>query len=103
MTGTRSASHPASGALGGLAQAKAPPAGAIGGLAGGAGVGVVDLLLAERLADFVVFGDGFGAEPDTLHRDGLLGRDGTLGVQRDLVLFLADVTAGGGLARGWRR
>src|SRR5690348_17358237 len=46
---------------------------ALHGLAGGAGgvdVGVVDLLLAEGLADLVVLGDGLGAEPDAFHRDG---------------------------------
>src|SRR5580693_3233935 len=69
---------------------------ALRGLAGGAGgadVGVVDLLLADGLADLVVLGDGLGAEPDPLHRDGLLVHDGLLSVQGDLVLFLADVAA----------
>jgi hypothetical protein len=46
----------------------------------------------------VLLGDGLLAEPDALDRDGLLVGDRTLGVQRDLVLFLADVSAGGGLA-----
>src|SRR5512135_2219708 len=75
------------------------PVTAWAGLAGSAGrVGVVDLLLAEGLADLVDLGDGLGTEPDTLDRGGLLDRNGTLGVQRDLLLLLADVTAGGRLA-----
>ena len=53
-------------------------------------VWLVDLLLADRLADFGVLGDGFLAEPDALDRDGLLRHDRPLCPQGNLVLFLAD-------------
>ncbi|MCW2528110.1 MAG: hypothetical protein JWM76_2970 [Pseudonocardiales bacterium] len=34
---------------------------------------LVDLLLADLLGDFLLLGDGLGADPDPLDGDGLLG------------------------------
>src|SRR5215218_8428330 len=54
-------------------------------------VGVeLDLLLAHRVADLLLLGDGLLVQADALHRHGLLGDDGLLGVEHDLVLLLAD-------------
>src|SRR3954451_16124758 len=50
----------------------------------------VHLLLADGLADLLVLRDGLGVQPDPLDRHGLLLHDGTLGVQRHLVLLLGD-------------
>ena len=40
-----------------------------------------DLLLTDLLAGFVLLGDGLGAQPDPLNRDGLFFHHGPFGVQ----------------------
>src|ERR1700730_5268771 len=60
----------------------------------GVGAWLFDLLLADRLADRSVLGDGLGGQPDALDRDGLLGHYGPFRPQGNLVVFLADRLAG---------
>src|SRR3954447_24500636 len=50
----------------------------------------LDLLLAQALVHLGVLGDGLLVQADALDRHGLLLHDRALGMQRDLVLFLAD-------------
>ena len=57
---------------------------------------LVDLLLADLLADLALLGHGLGAEPDALDRDGFLFHHGPFGAEGDLVFFLADVWTGQG-------
>ena len=65
----------------------------------GVDLGLVDLLLAHFLADLFLADDGFGTQPDSFDRDGLLGHDRAFGVQLDLVLGLGDVRAGRAASR----
>jgi hypothetical protein len=62
-------------------------------------VGVVDLdlFLADVTGHGLLFGDGFGAEPDPFYRDGLGGHDGTFGGQHEFVFLSADLAAGQGV------
>src|SRR5688572_3128495 len=58
----------------------------------------LDLLRAEVLGDLGLLGDRLLVEADALDRHGLLGDDGLLGVEHDLVLLLADRGAVHGVA-----
>src|SRR5215218_7960796 len=64
-------------------------------------VGVeLDLLLAHRVADLLLLGDGFLVEAHALHRHRLLVHHGTLRVKRDLVLLLGNGRAVQSVADG---
>jgi len=69
----------------------APRVGLGSGLAALAVGDLLDLLLANLLGDLLLTGHGLGAEADPLDRDGLLGHDGLLGLQHDLVLLLGQL------------